>query len=155
GGRNAMRIAHFFIDRPVFAAAISIVTVLGGLLALFQLPIAQYPQIPPPTISVRASYPGANAETGPEVIAAPIEQQMSGVEGMLYVSSQSSNDGNMRMTITFEVGTDLDNAQVQVQNRVAIAEPQLPQEVQQRGVTIKKASPDLTLVVGIYSPDGT
>ena len=150
-----MKIAHFFIDRPVFAGVISIVMVLTGILSIRALPISQYPNIAPPTVTISASYPGANAKTVSEVVATPLEQQINGVERMLFMSSQATNDGNMTITVTFEVGTNLDIAQVQVQNRVAIAQPQLPIEVQQRGITIKKASPDITLVVGVYSPDGS
>ncbi len=148
-----MKFAHFFIERPVFAAVISIVTVLAGFLSMFSLPISQYPEIAPPTVNVTASYAGASAKTVSDTVAAPIEQQINGVENMLYMSSQCTNDGNMNLTVTFKVGTNLDTAQVQVQNRIAIALPQLPQEVQQRGITVKKSSPDITLVVGITSPD--
>src|SRR6516225_3410830 len=146
-----MKIAHFFIDRPVFASVISIVTVIAGTLAILGLPISQYPEIAPPTVTITTNYPGANAQT----VATPIEEQVNGVEHMLYMSSQCTNDGNMKLTVTFQVGTNLDAAQVQVQNRVAIAQPQLPAEVQQQGITIKKASPDITLVVALRSPDGS
>ncbi len=149
-----MKFAHFFIDRPVFAAVISIVTVIIGALAYFVLPRAQYPDIVPPTVIVSTAYPGANAQTVANTIAAPIEQEINGVEGMLYMSSQSTNDGQYRLTVTFELGTDLDIAQVQVQNRVAIAEPRLPEEVRRQGVTVRKNSPDITLVVQLYSPTG-
>ncbi|MFN8390320.1 MAG: multidrug efflux RND transporter permease subunit [Bdellovibrionota bacterium] len=148
-----MKIAHFFIDRPVFAGVISIVTVIAGALSIFALPISQYPEIAPPTVNVSANYGGANAKTVSETVATPIEQQINGVENMLYLSSQGTNDGSMNLTVTFNVGTNLDTAQVQVQNRVAIAQPQLPQEVQQRGVTVKKSTPDITLAVSLYSPD--
>ena len=148
-----MNFARFFIDRPVFAAVISIVIVIVGALAIFSLPIAQYPEIAPPTVVVTASYPGANAKVVAETVATPIEQQINGVENMLYMSSQSTNDGNMRLTITFKPGTNLDVAQVQVQNREAIAEPQLPEDVRRLGLTVKKSSPDITLVVQLYSPD--
>ena len=150
-----MRFAHFFIDRPVFAAVISIVTVIVGVLAAFSLPVSQYPQIAPPTVTVTATYPGADAQTVADTVATPIEQQINGVEGMLYMSSQSSNNGTMRLTVTFALGTDLDSAQVQVQNRVAIAEPTLPAEVRQTGVVVRKASPDITMVVQLYSPDNS
>ena len=149
-----MNLARFFIDRPVFAGVISIVMLIVGTLAIFTLPIAQYPEIAPPTVVVTASYPGANAKVVAETVATPIEQQINGVEKMLYMSSQSTNDGNMRLTITFEPGTNLDIAQVQVQNRVSIAEPQLPEDVRRLGLTVKKSSPDITLVVQLYSPDG-
>jgi hydrophobe/amphiphile efflux-1 (HAE1) family protein len=148
-----MRFAHFFIDRPVFASVLSIVTIIVGTIAIFTLPIAQYPEIAPPTVTVKASYPGANAQTVAQTVATPIEEQINGVEGMIYMSSQSTNDGNMNLTITFKLGTNLDIAQVQVQNRVAIAQPVLPQEVQRQGIVVKKASPDITLAVAIFSPD--
>ena len=146
-----MNFAHFFIDRPVFAMVISIVTIIAGALAITALPIAQYPEIAPPTVVVTASYPGANAKTVADTVATPIEEQINGVENMLYMSSQATNDGNLRLTVTFKLGTNLDIAQVQVQNRVAIAEPQLPQDVRQLGITVKKSSPDITLVVQLYS----
>src|SRR3954447_23154708 len=149
-----MRFAHFFIDRPVFASVLSIVMIVVGGISLFTLPVAQYPEIAPPTVVVTASYPGANSKTVADTVATPIEQQITGVENMLYMSSQNTNDGQMRLTVTFELGTNLDTAQVQVQNRVAIAEPQLPENVRQSGVTVKKSSPDITLVVQLYSPDG-
>lgn len=148
-----MKIAHFFIDRPIFATVISIIIVIIGALAYFNLPIEQYPQVVPPTIRVTASYPGANAKTVAETVATPIEQEVNGVEGMLYMDSQSTDDGQMRLTITFKLGTDLDLAQVLVQNRVAIAEPRLPEEVRRIGITTIKNSPDLMLVINIYSPD--
>jgi multidrug efflux pump len=150
-----MSIAHFFIDRPVFASVISIVTIIAGALAILALPISQYPEIAPPTVTVTTVYPGANAKTVSETVATPLEEQINGVEHMLYMSSQSTNDGSMTLTISFQVGTNLDVAQVQVQNRVAIAQPDLPQEVQQQGITIKKASPDITVVVAILSPDNS
>ena len=121
-----MNFARFFIDRPVFAAVISIVIVIVGVLAAFRLPVAQYPEIAPPTITVSATYPGANSRTVADTVATPIELQINGVEHMLYMSSTSSNDGTMRLTVTFALGTNLDTAQVQVQNRVALAEPVLP-----------------------------
>ena len=150
-----MNIAHFFITRPVFAAVLSIVTIIAGALAILGLPVSQYPEIAPPTVTVTTSYPGANAKTVAETVATPIEEQVNGVEKMLYMSSQSTNDGAMKLTVTFKVGTNLDVAQVQVQNRVAIAQPQLPPEVQQVGLTVKKASPDITLVVALYSPNNS
>ena len=128
---------------------------LSGAIAIFTLPIAQYPEIAPPTVTVSASYPGANAKTVAETVATPIEEQINGVEGMIYMSSQSTNDGNMKLTVTFKLGTNLDIAQVQVQNRVAIAIPVLPSDVQRAGIVVKKASPDITLAVAIYSPDGS
>ncbi|HEX4000120.1 MAG TPA: multidrug efflux RND transporter permease subunit [Pirellulales bacterium] len=150
-----MRFAHFFIDRPVFAAVLSIVTVIVGAVAAFSLPISQFPDIAPPTVTVSASYPGANAKTVAATVATPIEEQVNGVEGMLYMSSQSTNDGNMALTLTFKLGTDLDIAQVQVQNRVAIATPVLPPDVQRAGIVVKKASPNITLGIAVYSPDGS
>jgi hydrophobe/amphiphile efflux-1 (HAE1) family protein len=148
-----MNFARFFIDRPVFAGVISIVTVVVGAIALFTLPIAQYPEIAPPTVVVTASYPGASADVVAKTVSTPIEEQINGVEKMLYMSSQCTNDGNMRLTITFEPGTNLDIAQVQVQNRVAIADPQLPEDVRRLGEVVKKSSPDITIVVQLYSPD--
>jgi hydrophobe/amphiphile efflux-1 (HAE1) family protein len=148
-----MKIAQFFIDRPIFATVLSIIIVIIGGLAYFNLPIEQYPQVVPPTIRVTASYPGANAKTVTETVATPIEQEVNGVEGMLYMDSQSTDDGQMRLTITFELGTNLDLAQVLVQNRVAIAAPRLPEEVRRGGITTVKNSPDLMLVINLYSPD--
>ena len=148
-------IARFFIDRPVFASVLSIVTIIAGALSILGLPVNQYPEIAPPTVTVATAYPGANARTVSETVATPLEEQINGVEHMLYMSSQCTNDGNLTLTVTFKVGTNLDVAQVQVQNRVAIAQPQLPQEVQQQGITIKKASPDITVVVAIMSPDNS
>ena len=147
------RLTHFFIDRPIFASVLSIVIVLVGSIALIRLPIAQYPEIAPPTVVVSAAYPGANAQVVAETVATPIEQEVNGVEDMLYMSSQSTNSGNMALTITFKPGTNLDKAQVLVQNRVALAEPRLPQEVSRQGLSVKKRSPDLSLVVNLVSPD--
>lgn len=147
-----MRFAHFFIDRPVFAAVLSIVTVLVGAIAAFTLPVAQYPEIAPPTVVVNARYPGASAQVVSDSIASPLEQQINGVERMLYMNSQCNNDGSLQLTVTFSLGTNLDIAQVQVQNRVALAEPQLPEEVRRQGVTVRKSSPDITMVVQIFSP---
>src|SRR5438128_4261595 len=145
---------RFFIDRPIFASVLSIVITLAGGIAVWTLPIAQYPEITPPTVEVTASYPGANSTTVADTVAAPIEQQVNGVENMLYMSSQSTNDGNYTLTITFEIGTDLNIAQVLVQNRVALAMPQLPQQVQLQGVNTKKKSPNILLAVNLISPDG-
>ncbi len=148
-----MKFAHFFIDRPVLAAVLSIVIVIVGGIAIVTLPIAQYPELAPPTVTVSANYPGASATVVAETVATPIEQEINGVEDMLYMSSQSTNDGSLTITVTFALGTDLDIAQVQVQNRIAIAEPKLPEEVRRQGIVVRKASPDLTLAVAIYSPD--
>ncbi|MEM8665783.1 MAG: efflux RND transporter permease subunit, partial [Pseudomonadota bacterium] len=150
-----MRFSHFFVDRPIFATVVSLVIVIVGALAYTQLPVSQYPEIAPPTIVVRANYPGADAETVARTVATPIEQEVNGVEGMLYMSSYSTSDGAMALTITFRLGTNLDDAQVLVQNRVAIAEPRLPQEVRQLGITTLKSSPDLMMVVHMLSPDDT
>jgi multidrug efflux pump len=148
-----MRIAEFFIVRPIFAAVLSIGIVIAGGLALLKLPISEYPQIVPPTVVVRAIYPGANPRVIAETVAAPLEQQITGVEDMLYVFSQATADGVMTLTATFALGTDLDKAQVQIQNRVAQALPRLPQEVQRIGITTEKSSPDLMMVVHLVSPD--
>ncbi|MCB8822142.1 efflux RND transporter permease subunit [Microvirga rosea] len=150
-----MRFAHFFVDRPIFATVLSVVLLLVGGIAYTTLPIAQYPEIAPPTIVVRASYPGADAQTVASTVATPLEQQINGVEDMLYMSSYSTSDGSMALTVTFKLGTDLDTAQVFVQNRVAIATPRLPQEVRALGVTTAKSSPDLMMVVHMLSPDNT
>src|SRR5215210_2323578 len=148
-----MRFAHFFIYRPIFAAVLSILLLLVGGIAYLGLPVAQYPEVAPPTIVVRASYPGANAQTVAETVATPLEQQVNGVEDMLYMSSYSTGDGAMSLTVTFKLGTDLDKAQVLVQNRVAIATPRLPEEVRRLGITTLKSSPDLMMVVHMLSPD--
>lgn len=145
----------FFIRRPVFAAVISIVIVVLGLVALVNMPISRYPELAPPTIQISAVYPGADAETVSDAVAATIEKEVNGVEGMLYMSSVSGNDGSMNLTVTFEPGTDLDVANVLVQNRVTVAVPRLPSEVQRTGVTVKKRSTDTVMFIGLTSPDGT
>ncbi|MFT6779054.1 MAG: hydrophobe/amphiphile efflux-1 (HAE1) family protein [Paraglaciecola sp.] len=150
-----MNFSQFFISRPKFASVLAIIVLIIGSLAYQTLPIEQYPQIAPPTIQITASYPGANAEIAAQTVATPLEQQINGVENMLYISSQSTADGNVSITVTFKLGTDLDTAQVQVQNRVAIAEPRLPEPVRRIGVTTIKNSPDLMLVVNMFSPNGT
>ena len=148
-------ISKFFIDRPIFAAVISVVVVLAGLVSVTTLPIAQYPDIAPPTVSVTCTYPGASAKVVAETVAAPVEQQVVGVERMLYMSSQSGNDGVYTLNVTFEVGANLDDAQVQVLNRVNLALPSLPEDVKKTGVSVKKKSPSILLVVNVYSPDGS
>ncbi|TDK31189.1 efflux RND transporter permease subunit [Rhizobium deserti] len=148
-----MRFSHFFIRRPIFASVLSIVLLIVGGIAYFNLPVAQYPDIAPPTIVVRTSYPGADSQTIADTVATPIEQEINGVEDMLYMSSYSSADGVMSITVTFKLGTDLDKAQVLVQNRVAIAEPRLPEDVRRLGVTTVKSSPDIMMVVHLLSPD--
>ncbi|QHL90872.1 multidrug efflux RND transporter permease subunit [Sphingomonas changnyeongensis] len=150
-----MRFPHFFIDRPIFAAVLSILIVIVGMVAYPTLPVAQYPEIAPPTVVVSASFPGASAETLAETVAAPLEEQINGVENMIYLSSSSTGDGNVAITVTFAQGTDVDQAQVLVQNRVATAEPRLPEEVRQIGVTVRKNAPDLLLVATLISPDGS
>lgn len=149
-----MKFSHFFIDRPIFASVLSIFILIVGGLAVTQLPIAQFPDIVPPTVVVSTSYPGANPQVIADTVAAPIEQEVNGVENMLYMSSQCASDGSMSLTITFKLGTDVDKAQVLVQNRVAVAEPRLPDVVRRIGITTAKRSPDITLVVNLISPDG-
>ena len=148
-----MNFPHFFINRPIFAAVLSILIVIIGTIAYPILPVAQYPEIAPPTVVVSASFPGASAETLAETVAAPLEEQINGVENMLYMSSSSTGDGNVAITVTFAQGTDVDQAQVLVQNRVSTAEPRLPEEVRRLGVTVRKNSPDLLLVATLISPD--
>ncbi len=150
-----MRLSRFFISRPIFAAVIAIVITIVGAIAYLALPVSQYPDIVPPTVTVTAAYPGASAETVAETVAAPIEQEINGVDDMLYQSSQSTGDGNVTITVTFKSGTDLDAAQVLVQNRVAVAVPRLPTEVQRLGVVTRKTSPDFLMVVNLISPDNS
>ncbi|MFN0043016.1 MAG: efflux RND transporter permease subunit [Alphaproteobacteria bacterium] len=148
-----MRLSHFFIDRPIFATVLSILITLVGGLAYFALPVAQYPEIAPPTVVISANYPGASAETVAHTVATPIEQEVNGVEDMIYMSSQATGDGRLAITVTFKLGTNLDKAQVQVQNRVAVAEPRLPEDVRRLGVTVRKNSPDIMMVIHLLSPD--
>ena len=147
--------SFFFIDRPRFATVVSLLIVFIGAISYFSLPVAQFPEVAPPTVVVTTVYPGATPDTIAKTLAAPIEQEVNGVEDMLYMSSQSTADGAYQLTITFALGTDLDKAQVLVQNRVAIAQPRLPEEVRRIGVTVQKSSPDLLLVVQMFSKDGT
>ena len=146
-------ISRFFIDRPIFANVIAIVTVVFGLVTARGLPVEQYPDITPPTVQVSTTYPGANAQVVSDTVAAPIEEQVNGVEGMLYMSSVSAADGSYNLTVTFDIGVDLDIAQVLWQNRVAIAQPLLPVHVQRQGVTTKKQSTSIILFVALTSPD--
>ena len=148
-----MNISRFFIDRPIFAAVIAVFITLIGAFAYPLLPLSQYPEIAPPTITINTAYPGASAETLAETVAAPIEQEVNGVEGMLYLSSSSTSDGAVGITVTFQPGTDLDAAQVLVQNRVALAEPRLPEQVRQIGVTVNKQETGFLMILGVTSPD--
>ncbi|QEL20352.1 efflux RND transporter permease subunit [Limnoglobus roseus] len=146
--------SRFFVDRPIFAAVVSIVISLAGVLALLNLPVAQYPPITPPAVTISISYPGASAQVVADTVAAPIEQQVTGVPGMLYMSSNSGNDGSYSLTVTFEIGTDLNSAVVMVQNRVQLAMPQLPTAVQQQGITVRKRTPDMLMIISFSSPGG-
>src|SRR6266545_2574149 len=148
-----MRFSHFFIDRPIFASVVSIVFIILGGVAFFRLPIAQYPEIAPPIINVSGQYPGASADVVAGTVVAPIEEQINGVENMLYMSSNATADGRFTIAVTFDLGTNLDIAQVQVQNRLSVAQPRLPADVRNIGVTVNKSSPDLMMVVHLYSPD--
>src|SRR6185369_5950980 len=152
--RNAMNLSKFFIDRPIFAGVLSLLIFLAGLIALRGLPISEYPEVVPPTVVVRATYPGANPKVIAETVATPLEEAINGVEGMLYMGSQATTDGLMTLSVTFRLGTDPDKAQQLVQNRVAQAEPRLPEEVRRLGVTTIKSSPDLTVVVHLLSKNG-
>ena len=150
-----MRFSHFFIDRPIFAAVLSIIITIAGLLVERALPISEYPEIAPPTVSIRATYPGASAQVLAETVATPIEQEVNGVDDMLYITSQSVGDGTLTIDVVFKPGVNVDTAQVLVQNRVSVATPRLPEDVQRLGVTVRKASPDLMMVVHMISPDGS
>jgi multidrug efflux pump subunit AcrB len=150
-----MKFSYFFIDRPIFASVLSLVILIGGGLALLGLPMSQYPDIVPPTVEVTARYPGADPKVIADTVATPIEQEVNGVQDMLYMSSQSTSDGTMTLNVTFKLGTNLDTAQNLVQNRVATAEPRLPDQVRSLGVTTKKKSPSLMMVVNLISPDNT
>jgi len=149
-----MNFSKFFIDRPIFAAVLSIIIFVAGLLAIFKLPISEYPDVVPPSVVVRAQYPGANPKVIAETVAAPLEEQINGTENMLYMSSQSTSDGSLALTVTFKVGTNVEQAESQVQNRIQRALPRLPEEVRQIGVTAVKSSPNLTMVVHLVSPSG-
>src|SRR5271170_4829490 len=147
-------LTRFFIDRPIFATVLSIAIALAGAIALFTLPVAQYPPIVPPGVQVSIQYPGASARVVADTVAAPIEQQVNGIDHMLYISSQSGNDGSYTLTVTFDIGTDTNIALVMVQNRVALAMYQLPTSVQNQGILIRKKTPDIWMVVNFYSPHG-
>ena len=150
-----MRISHFFIDRPIFATVLSLIITIVGLIAQRSLPIAEYPEIAPPTVNITATYPGASAQVIADTVAAPIEQEVNGVDDMLYITSQSTGDGRLSINVVFKPGTNIDQAQVLVQNRVAVAEPRLPEDVRRLGLSVRKASPDLMMVVHMTSPDGS
>ncbi|MET3121326.1 multidrug efflux pump [Oxalobacteraceae bacterium GrIS 2.11] len=149
-----MNFSRFFVDKPIFAAVLSIIIFVAGLIAIFQLPISEYPDVVPPSVVVRAQYPGANPKIIAETVAAPLEEQINGVENMLYMTSQNTSDGALALTVTFKVGTNVEQAETQVQNRVQRALPRLPEEVRQIGVTTVKSSPNLTMVVHLVSPNG-
>ena len=155
GGEQVMNLGRLSVNQPILAMVLSIVLLIVGAIAYRTLPVAEYPEVVPPTVVVTAQYPGASAQTISDTVAAPIEQQINGVEDMLYMYSQATSNGQLTITITFKLGTDLDKAQVLVQNRVAIAQPQLPEEVQRNGVVTKKNSPDILMVVFMLSPDDT
>src|SRR3546814_768409 len=148
-----MNISYVFIDRPIFAGVLSVLILVAGGLAVFQLPISEYPEVVPPSVVVRAQYPGSNPKVIAETVASPLEEAINGVEGMLYMQSQANSDGNVALTISFNLGVDPDKAQQLVQNRVSQALPRLPEDVQRLGVTTTKSSPTLTMVTHLISPD--
>src|SRR5262249_49692035 len=148
-----MRLSHFFIDRPIFAAVVSVVFVIIGAVAVGRLPIRQYPDIATPVVRVSGQYPGASADIVADTVVAPLEQQINGVENMIYITSNATGDGRFQIDVSFELGTNLDIAQVQVQNRVATAQPRVPVDVRNIGITTAKGSPYVMLVVNIHSPD--
>src|ERR1700744_3185539 len=150
-----MKFTHTFIDRPILAVVVSIFIVIIGLGALVSLPVAQYPNIVPPTIQVTTIYPGASADVVAKTVATPLEQEINGVENMLYMTSQSTGDGKLTITVTFRIGTDLNTAQVLTQNRVTTALPRLPDDVQREGVTVEKTTPNILLVIHLTSPNKT
>src|SRR5438128_4554658 len=150
-----MNLGHLSINRPILAMVMSIVLLIVGAIAYGTLPVSEYPQVVPPTVVVTTQYPGASAQTVSDTVAAPIEQEINGVEDMLYLYSQATSNGQLTITVTFKLGTDLDTAQVLVQNRVAIAEPRLPEEVRRLGITVLKNSPDMLMVIHLRSPDGS
>ncbi len=150
-----MRFSHFFIDRPIFASVLSLIILIVGGIAQFRLPVAEYPEIAPPTVNVTATYPGASAEVIAQTVATPLEQEINGVDDMLYIVSQSTGDGLLSINVVFKPGVDIDQAQVLVQNRTAVAQPRLPEDVQRLGIVVRKASPDLMMVVHMVSPDGS
>ncbi|MCA3235828.1 MAG: efflux RND transporter permease subunit, partial [Cupriavidus sp.] len=148
-----MNLSKFFIDRPIFAGVLSVLIFLIGAISMFKLPISEYPEVVPPSVVVRAQFPGANPKVIAETVATPLEEQINGVEDMLYMNSQANSDGNLTLTVTFKLGTDPDKAQQLVQNRVSQAEPRLPEDVRRLGITTVKSSPDLTMVVHLVSPN--
>ncbi len=150
-----MRFSHFFIDRPIFASVLSLIILIVGGIAQLRLPVAEYPEIAPPTVNVTATYPGASAEVIAQTVATPLEQEINGVDDMLYIVSQSTGDGLLSINVVFKPGVDIDQAQVLVQNRTAVAQPRLPEDVQRLGIVVRKASPDLMMVVHMVSPDGS